>query len=285
MAPELVARRQTSPSPFLKWVGGKRKLLARYRSLLPPDLAAHRYHEPFLGGGALYFALAPGRASLSDLNADLIATYEAVRSDVDALIRALAPLVRAHTPERYYEVRARFNERRDALDPIERAARFIYMNKTGYNGLWRVNSRGHNNVPVGRYAKPSVYDPDLLRADAVLLAGARLAVAPFEQALEAARPGYFVYLDPPYHPLSRTANFTAYAQNGFGESDQRRLADACRELDRRGCRFMLSNSDCVLVRTLYRGFRIVKVQAARSVNRNAQDRGLISELVVRNYES
>src|SRR5262249_53145957 len=211
-------------------------------------------------------------AELADANADLIATYASVRNEVDALVRALAPLDRGHSDERYYRMRARWNEQSD-LPRAQRAALFIYLNKTGYNGLWRVNRKGKHNVPPGRYARPRVFDADVLRADATLLRGARLRSAPFEGVLERAAAGDLVYLDPPYHPISHPSSFTAYARGGFGEDDQRRLADAFAELDRRGCFVMLSNSDCAFVAGLYRRWRIDRVHAARVINSKVASRG------------
>jgi DNA adenine methylase len=269
-----------APAPFIKWAGGKGQLLAQLEPLLPPDVV--KYHEPFVGGGALYFHLAPRAAELADANADLIATYQAVRDDVDVLLRALAPLDRGHSDERYYRMRSRWNERPD-LSPVERAALFIYLNKTGYNGLWRVNLKGKHNVPVGRYTRPHVFDADVLRADARLLRGAKLRSGPFEHVLDRAAAGDFVYFDPPYHPISRTSSFTAYARGGFGEADQQRLASVFAELDRRGCRVMLSNSDCAFIAGMYRRWRIDRVRAARAINSKAGRRGSVSELVIRNY--
>jgi DNA adenine methylase len=271
-----------APAPFIKWAGGKGQLLGQLEGLLPKDARVRRYHEPFIGGGALFFHLQPRVADLADANADLIATYAAVKSEVEPLLRALAPLDRGHSEERYYRMRARWNEEAD-LSRVERAALFIYLNKTGYNGLWRVNSRGKHNVPVGRYVRPHVFDADVLRADAALLRGARLHAAPFESVLDRAASGDFVYLDPPYHPISRTSSFTAYARGGFGEEDQRRLAATFAELDRRGCCVMLSNSDCAFIAGLYRRFRIDRVRAARAINSKAGRRGSVSELVIRNY--
>jgi DNA adenine methylase len=271
------------PAPFLKWAGGKGQLTAQLSRLLPPDAAERRYHEPFLGGGALYFYLRPLRAFLQDLNADLICAYRAVKQDPVALARALAPLARAHSCERYYAARARWNRRRHLLPLAERAALFIYLNKTGYNGLWRVNARGEHNVPAGRYCRPRVFDPDLLAADADLLAGARLRAAPFESVLDVARAGDLIYCDPPYVPVSATACFTAYAVGGFAEADQARLADLVRELDRKGCLVMVSNADCALIRRLYRGLHVHRVHAARAINSNPDRRGRIRELVIRNF--
>jgi DNA adenine methylase len=271
------------PAPFLKWAGGKGQLLDQFALLLPRDVATRCYHEPFLGGGALYFHLRPPRASLSDCNADLIATYAAVRNDVASVVRSLERLARDHSATHYYAARAIWNRRRSALSVAERAALFIYLNKTGYNGLWRVNSRGEHNVPIGRYARPSVFDPDRLAADAALLAGAELAAGSFERVLDRAQGGDFVYFDPPYAPLSRTSGFTAYAAGGFGAVEQARLADVFRELAARGCLVMLSNSDCAAVRRLYRGFRAARVMATRAINTVATRRGRIAELVIRNY--
>jgi DNA adenine methylase len=274
---------EKEPGPFLKWAGGKRQLLGQLAALVPPDAATRRYHEPFLGGGAVYFHLRPCTAFLGDLNTDLVVTYGVLRDDVDALIAALAPLVRKHSVEQYYRVRARFNVERHALWPVERAALFIYLNKTGYNGLWRVNSRGENNVPAGRLKQPRIYDPERLRTDAALLRGARLHAGSFEAVLDRAQSGDLVYLDPPYQPLSRTASFTSYAAGGFGDEDQEHLAEVVGELDRRGCLIMLSNSDCAFIRRLYRGFRIERVKAPRLINSKVARRGPVNELLVRNY--
>jgi DNA adenine methylase len=273
-----------SAAPFIKWAGGKTQLLAQLAPLLPPDVRRCRYHEPFLGGGALYFYLRPARAVLSDQNAHLIAAWNAVQREPEPLIAALLPLEAGHSEDQYYAVRARWNGERERLTPLERAALFIYLNKTGYNGLWRVNSRGDNNVPAGRYQHPRVVDPELVRADAELLRRrARLLVAPFETVLARAGAGDFVYLDPPYHPRSETASFTAYVEGGFGESDHRRLAEVVAQLDRRGCRVLLSNSDGAFVRELYHGLDVRGVRATRSINSKAVRRGTITELVIRNY--
>jgi DNA adenine methylase len=271
-----------APAPFLKWAGGKTQLLGQLAALLPPVAHRRRYHEPFLGGGALYFHLRPRRAFLQDINADLMDAYRAVASEVDALIHALEPLAACHSAARYYQARDRWNHERARLAPVERAALFIYLNKTGYNGLWRVNSRGLHNVPAGRYSRPRVFDADLLRRDAALLGSARLGASSFEHVLDHARPTDFVYLDPPYQPIAKSS-FTAYAARGFGPADQKRLAEVFAELDRRGCLVMLSNSDCSATRALYRDYHLVTVRATRSINSRPSGRGPIRELVVRNY--
>jgi DNA adenine methylase len=268
--------RDRLPRPFLKWAGGKSQLLAQYESLLPAKWS--RYHEPFLGGGALFFHLHPERASLGDANAELIDCYRAVRDELEAVVEAL----RRHPYEsdHYYAVRA--------LDPgalplPERAARTIYLNRTGFNGLYRVNASGGFNVPFGRYVNPRILDEANLRACSEVLREADLACAPFAAVLECARRGDFVYFDPPYQPLSKTSFFTAYAKGGFGQAEQRELAGVFADLDRRGVLAMLSNSDAPLVHELYHRYRIDRVQARRSINANSERRGAISEVVVRNY--
>lgn len=271
-----------APAPFLKWAGGKGRILAQLVPLLPPGADRSRHVEPFFGGGALFFARRPARALVADVNAELVSAYLCVRDDVEAVIRALAPLARAHDEGHYYALRDRYNA--GGGDPSERAAMFIYLNRTCFNGLHRVNRRGAFNVPAGRYRKPRILDPEGLRLASRALAGADVRHADFaELLLSSARPGDFVYFDPPYHPVSGTARFTDYATGGFGPDDQVRLRDVFRELDRRGCRLMLSNSDTPFVRDLYRGFTVDVVAAPRAINSDRRGRGLVSEVVVRNY--
>lgn len=265
-----------APRPFLKWAGGKGQLLEQYAPLFPKRYK--RYLEPFLGGGAVFFHLRPPRAVLSDNNAELVDCFRAVREEVRAVIAAL----RLHRYDRdhFYAVRA--------LDPqtltlAERAARTIFLNRTCFNGLYRVNAQGRFNVPFGRYANPKILDAENLRACSRALRRARIECAPFQRVLEKARRGDFVYFDPPYHPRSKTSYFTAYAPGGFTADDQRDLARVYATLDRRGVLVMLSNSDTPLIRELYRGFRIVEVRAARSINSKGEARGAITELVVLNY--
>lgn len=279
------ARSGPSPavaSPFLKWVGGKGKLRHALSALMPPGVELMRHVEPFLGGGALFFARAPERALLCDINQDLIATYEVVRDEVSELLAELSRLARGHGEQRYYAVRERYNARRPK-SRAERAAQFIYLNKTCFNGLFRVNRKGEFNVPMGRYANPNIADAEALLAASARLRHAQLRCASFECLLSDARPGDFIYMDPPYEPLSRTANFTSYAQDGFSQVEQTRLRDVFRELDRRGAKLMLSNSDVPLIRELYRGYAIDVVLAPRAVNCDAKSRGPVRELVVRNY--
>jgi DNA adenine methylase len=234
-----------------------------------------------VGGGALFFHLAPRSAVLSDVNADLVACYAAVRDDVEAVIAALGEHRERHSIEYNYAVRDGWNDG-VARGAAARAATFIYLNKTCYNGLWRVNSRGGFNVPAGRYANPSILDAERLRAASKALGAADIFVRGFEAVLDDARRGDFVYFDPPYHPVSATADFTTYAAGGFGAEDQERLAATFARLAERGCAVMLSNSDTVFTRKLYARYRVDRVYAPRAVNSRADRRGAVAEIVVTN---
>lgn len=270
------------PGPFLKWAGGKGRLLPQLEPLLPPGHELRRHVEPFFGGGAMFFARQPSRALVSDVNPNLITTYQAVQGDVEGVIERLSALAARHSSDAYYRVRERYN-RAARIDEVERAAMFIYLNKTCFNGLHRVNARGEFNVPAGSYKNPRIVDGEGLRAASFALQGADIRCQPFDALLRDARPGDFVYLDPPYAPVSETANFTSYALGGFGAADQIRLRDVFRELDRRGCRLMLSNSDVPFIREIFAGYRIDVVMAARAINADASRRGPVAEVVVRNY--
>jgi DNA adenine methylase len=268
--------------PFVKWAGGKSQLLGQLLPLCPSRFGC--YLEPFVGGGALYFALQPERAVLGDLNAELIDTYRAIREDVEAVMAALER--HRYDREHYYAVRALPPA---SLSAAERAARFIFLNKTGYNGLYRVNRRGAFNVPFGRYRRPPrLYDAENLRAAARLLARAELVAAPYQQTLQAARPGDFVYLDPPYQPLTASANFTRYTSAGFGPADQEQLAEEVKRLTQRGVLVLLSNSDTPVVRARYRELGIPLdirvVSATRRINSDSTRRTGVTELVIRNYQ-
>ncbi|HKZ50777.1 MAG TPA: DNA adenine methylase [Dehalococcoidia bacterium] len=260
----------------MKWAGGKGQLLEQYAPLFPTSPKA--YYEPFLGGGAVFFRLQPRPAFLSDINQEIVSAYIVVRDRVEELIERL----RQHSNEKAYYYAVREQDPTE-LDPAERAARLIYLNKTCYNGLYRVNRRGRFNVPFGRYRNPLICDAENLKAASLALQGVELRACDFEEALVGARAGDFVYLDPPYDPLSATASFTSYARGGFGEAEQRRLAAVYRELDRRGCLLMLSNADTELVRRLYEGYPLEEVKAARPISCKAEGRGKICELVIRNY--
>ena len=237
-----------------------------------------RYFEPFVGGGALFFALRPRNAVLTDSNAELVNVYRVVRDKLEALIEELSK--HPYDKDHYYEVRAQDPR---TLTDVEAAARMIYLNKTAFNGLYRVNKSGRFNVPFGRYSNPKICDRPRLRAASEALRGVVVAQRDFSEVVHFTRPGDFVYFDPPYVPRSATSNFTNYASGGFGLEQQRRLAQIFRELDRAGVKVMLSNSDTDLVRSLYHDFRIDTVLARRAVNSKASARGPITEVVVRNY--
>jgi DNA adenine methylase len=262
--------------PFLKWAGGKSQLLDQYSPLFPTTWRT--YFEPFLGGGAVFFHLQPSAAVLTDITEELVNAYVVARDKVDELIAAL----RVHRNERdyYYSVRA---WKPESLTPVERAARLIFLNRTCFNGLYRVNRRGQFNVPFGRYSNPTICDRTGLRAASLALKGVEIYATDFEDALERAQAGDFAYLDPPYNPLSATSSFTGYAEGGFGEDEQRRLTSVYKRMDRRGVMLMLSNSASELVKTLYTGFRIVEVTARRAINSKADKRGPVPELVILNY--
>ncbi|KPK17036.1 MAG: hypothetical protein AMJ62_03245 [Myxococcales bacterium SG8_38] len=277
-----VAREPREAAPFVKWAGGKGRLLSQLRPLLPPGVARMRHVEPFVGGGAMFFSRQPSRALLTDINPQLIDAYHAIRDDVDRVIDALEALAADHCKERYYQVRERYN-RGARLTAEKRAAMFIYLNKTCFNGLHRVNRKGEFNVPFGSYKNPRILNEGGLRAASRALRSAELRCSSFEALLETAKPGDFIYFDPPYEPVSTTASFTSYARDGFSRVDQRRLAEVYGALDRRGCKLMLSNSDVPFIRNLYRRFKVDIVAAPRAINCDAAKRGKVTEIVVRNY--
>jgi DNA adenine methylase len=271
--------------PFLKWAGSKKQLLAAFESLYPAPKTIKGYHEPFLGSGAVFFRmrprLGPCRISLSDNNAELINTFAAVRDQVDDVIRELAEHKAQHTQAHFYRIREKTPA--ELVTVAARAARFIYLNKTCFNGLYRVNSRGLFNVPMGRYENPGILDEELLRDASRELAGVALMTTHFRLVVTRARAKDFVYFDPPYDPVSDTAYFTSYTEGSFGQSDQEELAAIYRVLDARGCKLMLSNSDTQLIRRLYKGFDIRPLMARRAINVRADRRGPVKEVVVLNY--
>jgi len=271
----LPGRVRETPRPFLKWAGGKRQLLPALLEHRPRKFG--RYFEPFLGGGALFFALRPASATLADVNRRLIRTYTGVRDDVEGVINLLKRY--PHDEKFFYRLR---DVDVDALSDAEVASWLVYLNKTGYNGLYRVNRENRFNVPFGRYDNPTVCDVATLRACSAALASADLVVEDFERIGRRAGRGDFVYFDPPYAPLSATASFTSYTSKGFGVDEQRRLRDLALALKNRGVHVLLSNSSAASVRDLYsRGFEVHEVSATRMVNSKAGGRGAITELVIR----
>jgi len=275
---------RTVPRPFLKWAGGKGQLSGELICRVDQAGAIGRYHEPFIGGGALFFELVRtqrlGRrqAYLADNNSNLIEAYRGVKEDVEAVIVQLKMHAERHCEAYYYAVRSAIPS-----TLVGRAARVIYLNRTCFNGLFRENSKGLFNVPFGRYKNPMICDEANLQACAQALRRAVVEARPFETVLDRAKAGDFVYFDPPYVPLSATSNFTSYGKGGFGEDSQRRLAEVFAELAQRGVRVLLSNSETPLVRELYRDFTIEVVYATRLVNSRADRRGKIAEVLVRNF--
>ena len=263
--------------PFLKWAGGKGRLIAQYRPHFPQHFGA--YYEPFLGGGAVFFYLQPEQAVLSDVNPELVNVYTCVRDQIDDVLKYLETHACQHGHDYYYRIRAL-----SPSTPAERAARFIYLNRTCFNGLYRENSKGQFNVPMGRYKKPKICDPVLLKAVSDVLQAVQIRQQPFETILKVAQSNQdFVYFDPPYHPISATSDFTAYSKGAFTAEDQTKLAQVFTELASRGVQVMLSNSDCPFIRDLYQAFNIYSVQAARAINSNPQKRGKITEVLVTSW--
>jgi len=278
---ELTLKPDVKPRPFLKWAGGKSQLLPELVARLPKNFKA--YHEPFVGSGALFFDLFQrqqlSEVYLSDINRHLIAAYLALQKQVEAVIDLLKRHQRLNSRNYYYRIRRRTPSR-----STERTARLIYLNKTCFNGLYRENKSGQFNVPYGSYENPTICDEDNLRSVARALRSVVVKCHSYEKAMSQARQGDFVYLDPPYYPLSGTSSFTAYDREGFTVVDQCRLRIAFEDLHTRGAYVMMSNSDTPLINELYRRFRIDKVFASRLINSRSDKRGKITELIIRNYK-
>ncbi len=270
--------------PVVKWVGGKRQLLDDLTPLFPKRITS--YCEPFLGGGAVLFKLQPNIAYVNDINSELIQMYEVIRDNVDELIMALGS--HPNEEEHFYSVRDwdRNKEQYARLTKVQKAARIIYLNKTCYNGLFRVNNAGEFNTPFGHYKNPNIVNGPTLKAVSAYFQKAQLTFTSvdYSKTLSNVEKGTFVYLDPPYDPVSDTANFTGYARGGFDRSEQIRLQQCCDELNRRGIKFMLSNSATDFIKKQYAAYNITIVKAKRAVNSNAAKRGQIDEVVIRNYE-
>ena len=270
-------------APVVKWVGGKRQLLPQILPLIPKRMSA--YCEPFLGGGAVLFALQPRRALVNDLNQDLITVYRVIKENADALIEHLSR--HENTPEYFYRIRDldRDREAYAALSDVEKASRLLYLNKTCYNGLFRVNASGAFNSPYGHYRRPNIVNEQTIRGVSRYFNSCDITFfsEDFAAVLDRVPRGGFVYLDPPYDPVSDTASFTGYNRGGFGREEQVRLKECCDALTARGVKFLLSNSATPFIRELYGSYRVSIVQARRAVNSVASRRGAIEEVLVRNY--
>jgi DNA adenine methylase len=277
-------RRNDLLQPFLKWAGGKRQLLPEIRKYVPKRFRL--YFEPFLGAAAVLFDIQPQTAIINDANTELINCYRVIKHDPEGLIVKL----REHKNEKKYYYRVRELDRDlsfATLTDVERAARIIYLNKTCYNGLFRVNSQGQINVPFGHYTNPNIVDEVVIRAVSRYLNEASIEISndDFSAAVSGAGRGDFVYLDPPYDPVSDTASFTGYNLNSFDKNEQRRLKEVCDDLTRRGCNILLSNSATDFIRELYGDesrYTIIEVEASRNINSVATGRGKINELLIFN---
>lgn len=271
-------------APVLKWVGGKRQLLSAITPLLPKRITT--YCEPFVGGGALLFDLQPNTAYVNDINSDLICVYNVIKSDVEALITALQDF--KNEADYFYAVRDwdRDKSKYSSLSDVQKAARVLYLNKTCYNGLFRVNNAGEFNSPFGNYRNPNIVNAPTLRAVSSYLntATVHLTSLDYAEVLETLPKGTFVYLDPPYDPVSDTSSFTGYSKGGFTHDEQIRLRECCDSLHKRGLKFMLSNSATDFIKQQYATYHIAIVKSKRAVNSDSTKRGEVDEVVVRNYE-
>lgn len=283
----MIRNNSTLIKPFVKWVGGKRQLLDEIYEYMPHD-GYSTYYEPFLGGGALFLSEQPKKAIVNDGNEELINAYKIIQSNVEELIEELKVHKEKNNEDHFYDVREwdrrpGYEERSD----VEKAARLIYLNKTCFNGLYRVNSSGFFNTPYGRYKDPNIVNEHGLRALNTYFNSAdiKFITGDFEDSVKYIRSGAFVYFDPPYAPLSPTSNYTGYTSGGFGEEDQIRLRDLCDELHSRGVKFLLSNSNVPLIEKLYANpdYRIEIVGAKRAINSNGKKRGEVEEVLIRNY--
>ena len=271
--------------PFLKWVGGKRQLMPEIRKMLPRGVANRPYYEPFIGGGALFFDLQPKRAIINDYNEELINVYTVIRDNPNELIEDLRK--HENTAEYFYEIRSVDRQPLFAhLSKIQRASRIIYLNKTCYNGLYRVNNAGEFNSPFGKYKNPNIVNEPVIKAVSKYLNSPQIQISngDYELILRDIPINSFVYLDPPYHPISESSNFTGYVQGGWNDGDQLRLRDVCNRLNDNGIKFLLSNSASGFIRDIYSGYNIHVVQANRAVNSNSSKRGQVDEFLICNYE-
>ena len=278
---------KTQPKPFLKWVGGKGRLIAQLEALYPDDYGV--FYEPFVGGGAVFFSLNPPKACINDTNDVLINAYINIRDNLKQLVKELSTIeVIFHElptmelkSEFYYEKRTIFNNL--TSQDFEKTVLLIFLNKTCFNGIYRENSKGGFNVPFGKHDKPTICDEKNLSSISKALSNTTITSQSFELAVKNAKKGDFIYFDPPYHPLNTTSSFTSYHASGFNADDQEKLRDVFTVLSKRGCKVMLSNSDTELIRSLYSDYKIHTIYAGRSINSVGHKRGKIKELVITNY--
>ena len=270
-------------APFLKWVGGKRQIMPEIEQYLPKGIKL--YIEPFIGGGAVFFHLQPKNAIINDFNTELVNVYRVIKDDIENLILALEK--HKNEPQYFYRIRALDRTKEFVnLSSVERASRIIYLNKTCYNGLYRVNNSGEFNSPFGKYKNPNIVNAPTLRAVNFYLNfnNIRIENTDYETILQEADKNSFVYLDPPYHPISESSNFTGYIQGGWDESDQIRLKETCDLLSKRKIKFLQSNSCTDFIKELYADYHIHIIKANRAINSDGEKRGEVEELLIKNYE-
>jgi len=283
---KIIQKNKLKAKPFLKWVGGKKKIILQIKQYIPESYC--RYFEPFIGGGALFFDLEPKKAYINDINKILVSAYKNIKNHPYEIIKKLEDLQKIFYEKNNEERKIYFYEIRDAFNNTEynlflKTSYMIFLNKTCYNGMYRENSKGKFNVPFGRYKNPKILDKENILAVSKLLTNTIITSCSFEKAVENAESGDFIYFDPPYHPLSITSNFTSYSNGGFTKEDQIKLRDVFKDLDKRNCFVMLSNSDTEFIREIYEEFTQKTVSAARSINCKAAGRGKINELLIMNY--
>lgn len=272
-------------SPFMKWVGGKRQLMSSIVEHLPKNIKEYHYIEPFIGGGAVFFNLQPKNAIINDYNSELINVYLVIKYHLDELISDL----KKHKNESDYFYKIRGLDRTQdfkQLSTVERASRIIFLNKTCFNGLYRVNNAGEFNAPFGRYKNPNIVNEPILKAVNKYLNANNIIIksGDYADVLTEANERTFVYLDPPYHPISENSNFTGYIQGGWDIYDQIRLREVCDELNVKGVKFLLSNSSAPIIKDQYKKYIITNVKANRAINSDGSNRGEVDELLIRNYE-
>jgi len=273
----------SEPRPFLQWVGGKRSMIQQYSRFFPTNYNA--YYEPFVGGGAIFFSLLPSKATLADNNPELIKTYEAIRDSPEEVIFLLKELKRKHSKELYMAIREldrKYNLFSD-LRSVEIAARMIYLNQTCFNAIYRVNKKGQFNVPIGSSLNRLICDKNTIMNVSKVLKKTTIICADFEEALSDYTENDFVYLDPPYAPISKYSDFTRYTKEKFYQNDQLRLKNMFDKLTKAGCKVMLSNSDCEYIRDLYKDYNLISVSSSRKLNCKKDRRGQVSELLILNF--
>lgn len=270
--------------PFLQWVGGKREMIERYPTLIPAKF--NSYHEPFLGGGAMMFHVKAEKAFLNDYNSELIITYNAIAKDVKSVIKILKELKKHHSKEFYLSVREldRDSDKFQKFNEAEIAARLIYLNQTGFNGVYRVNRKGQYNVPIGSSLNKLICDEPTLMEASKFIKGYTFSSGDFADAIKNIKKGDFLYLDPPYVPVSEYSDFTRYTKDQFGLEDQNRVYELFKAASDKGAYVLLSNSDTKFVRDLYKDFNIYTIKSSRNLNSDASKRGNVDEVAVTNYK-